>query len=179
MEKSEFEKRFKFENATPFSPEKYLLNTDGFAEALEDFFGKNFSELIELTTDIRIAKKISVSPEYTAFFFKLMLYYIRARAFIRVAVLDLSDELCISITIDRPVELLLRESTDIIRAARNAGYEITPTESGYKLRVKYTEDYRMKVFARSCSVPELLYALNEIFFINIKKSDDQRKNRKK
>ena len=179
MEKSEFEKRYKFENATPFSPEKYLLNTDALSEALGDFFKKNFSELIELSSDIRIAKKISVSAEYTAFFFKLLLYYIRARAFVQAKVLDLSDELCISIVIDRPVELLLRESTDIIKAARNAGYEIMPTETGYTLRVKYTEDYRMKVFARSCSAPELLYALNEIFFINFKKADEQRKGRKK
>ncbi len=179
MERGEFLQKFRFENTTPFSPEKFLLNSDSFTDALGDFFKRNFSELIELSSDIRIVKKISVSPEYTAFFFKLLLYYIRARAFVNVRVLDISDELGIIISIDRPVELSFRESTDIIKAARNAGYEIVPTESGYTLRVKYIEDYRLKVFARSISAPELLTALNEIFFIGYKRADGQKRGGKK
>lgn len=169
MDKREFIEKYHFENATPFSPERFLIATDSFVEVLDDFLRKNFSELIELKSDIRNTKKISVSPEYTAFFFKLLLFYVRARAFVRVEALDLADEFGINITIDRPVELEMREECDIIKTARNAGYEFIPLEKGFSLRVKYTEEFRMRVYAKSLTVAQFFHSLNEIFFVGYSK----------
>ena len=178
MTRQEFEAKYHFENATPFSPEKRLVCSEDLAAALDSFFKRNFKALIDLEAIIHTNKYISIAPEYTAFAFKLLLYYVYARAFIDVRMCDDGESLRIDVRLSSPVQMDRREENDIIRAMRNAGFTYYPDEKGFILKVKYSRDIHTRVYSRSIGIERIESVLNEIFFLEIKKSPKRKTSEK-
>lgn len=165
MELEEFKNKYKIEDATPFTPEKLLIGALDLFPALKTFIDERFRGIAELQYEIRENKSIYIAPEYTAFLFKLIIVYLGGRSYLSIKVYDYGIGLKIKIISDELSKLAKRERADIIKAARNAGFVIDSTESGFELNINFNTDVHMKIYAHSISETQFYRITDEIFFM--------------
>lgn len=166
MTKNEYIIQYGIKDALPIDPSKKALPAEGFAMALEDFLSERFRGAVTVDREVVSAREILISAEYVAYFFKILLTDVYARQLLRINIGSDESSLIIDITTDVPLCLSDREMREIIRLARNGGFEIYPEECRIRLTAGLSPAMIRRVYAVSVvdSRRVMLSKLGEIFF---------------
>ena len=107
-----------------------------------------------------------VCTEYVAYFFKTLLSEIYGRCFLNIAMSSSPTHLSIDVEADGALPLDDRQIRNLIRLARNARMNITVDESAIRLRLKFADDVRMRIYAISVNDGRriMLGKLVELFY---------------
>lgn len=164
MQKQEFIEQHGISDALPRDPSGRILPIAAFAEAIEEFLTEHFKGSVKVVNLARGEDLISVTPEYAAFFFKTLLCHIYGRVFLHITIMADSCGLVIEIKSDGNLPLTDVEFREIIKTARNAKMNITPTRERISLTLNYAQARRHRVYAISDGKLRMLARLGEIFF---------------
>lgn len=166
MNKEDFIYQHGIKNALPIDPSKRALPAEGFAIALTDFLSERFRGAARIECDSVSAGAILISAEYAAYFFKILLTDLYARQMLTVKISSDEKNLIIYVGADEPLLLTEGEWRDLIRLARNSGFEIYPEELGFRLTAGLSPAMIHRVYAVSVVDARrvILGKLSEIFF---------------
>lgn len=166
MLKGDFESRYELSDAVPMDPTARTVPAEAFASALEEFMYDRFRGISRVRMTAISADAILVSAEYAAYFFKMLLKYIYGRVFINIDISSNNKGLVILISSDTELPLTDSEKRFLIKTARNAGMEIYPTDSGFKLTRAFSDAAIHHVYAISVfdGKKVILGKLCEIFY---------------
>ncbi len=173
MKKTDFSRKYKISDAVPTDPTMHRISLAVFAETLKSFLEENFAGAVKV--DIHMNTKLecyaSLSPEYVAYFCKLLLSYLHGKALLNVIVDCAQNELRVRFEIDREWLLDRRQTADLIRAARNARFDVTLSDCGLLLTREVNMNYVYSIYAISTDI--LRAKLHEIFFVGYVPDEDE------
>ncbi len=166
MTRMDFIMKYEITDAVPIEPSRRAIPAEAFSSALCDFLDNRFAGAIRTRSELISAQPILVSAEYAAYFFKTLLTDIYGRVFLQANIESNEKELCIIISADEALPLADSERRNLIRLARNAGFEIWPDEKSLKLTVGFSSVMVRRVYAVSIMDGKrfMLSKLIEIFY---------------
>ena len=166
MNKSDFIKQYEISNAYPIDPSRKAMPAEAFTSAICEFLDNRFSGAIKARAEIISAQPILISADYAAYFFKMLLTYIYGRTFLNAEIASDENGLNIIISADEELPLVESEQRELIRLARNAGFEIKPESSSIKLTTRFSTAALHRVYAVSIHDGKriMLGKLVEIFY---------------
>ncbi len=139
--------KYKISDSLPTDPSAKIILALYFVEAIDEFLSENFKGCIKVSRDNLAADSVLVSGDYAAYLFKLLLTEIYGRVFLKMNIGSNDSELVMTIEADEPLPLCDSELRRIIKAARNAGMEIMPTDMSLTLTLKYNNAKSHKIYA--------------------------------
>lgn len=166
MNKGEFIKQHEISDACPIDPTRKALPAEAFSSAICDFLENRFAGAIKARAEIISAQPILISADYAAYFFKMLLTYIYGRSFLNAYFESDKNGFHILINADEELPLSDSEQRELIRIARNAGFEIYPESTSLKLTAKFSVAALHRVYAVSIYDGKriMLGKLVEIFY---------------
>ena len=149
MEKIDFINLYKISNFKPLEPTRKAIPSEAFSSAVEQFLDERFVGAISVRTGVISAQPIMICADYAAYFFKMLLTYVYGRVYLNTRI-D-TDEKGIKITVSADDEIPLTDSElrELIRLARNSGFEIRPDSKSISLTAEFTSNITRKVYAVS------------------------------
>lgn len=165
MTKQEFCKKYKIAYNEIVNPQKELLYSHSVAEGIKEFLNDSFRGAVEVCSTVSPEKTVALSTEYTATFLKRLVVDVFGRVIIKIAIDSDEENMMLHISSDEPIPLCEEELHQLIKIARNAGFEFYLTEDGMLLTVKFAEDSVYYIYAISSqSKRRMRSKLFEMFF---------------
>lgn len=165
MEKQIFKKKYGIGDHVVENIGKCEIPVRDFADAIEEFLFKNFRGLVEVTGCDLPLDNIIISPEYVAFFFKELLSDIHGRGLLKIGMMKEDREYTLSFYMPKGVELDFYETNDLIRIARQAGFEVYFNDGTMDLTITLKESFSRSIYAISFSrKPAMVMTLKNMFF---------------
>ena len=149
MNKLDFINLYKISDATPLDPTRKSIPSEAFSTAIEQFLDERFVGAIRVRTGIISAQPIMICAEYIAYFFKVLLSDIYGRVFLNTRIDTDEQGLKITISADEDLPLTDSEMRNLIRLARNAGFEIKPDKKSIYLSTNFSVAATRRVYAVS------------------------------
>ncbi len=167
MIKTDFYSKYRISDAKPTDVARHTIKASDFGEITASFLNSNFRGLCTVNNGISEGKNvyITVSEEGAAYFFKIMLSYIKARQSVDINIALGEDELLVKISSEEHLPFDEADGLELVRLARRAGFSVNISNELLVLRAaaKYSMSY--KVYAVSMS--HLAAKYNEIFYTGI------------
>lgn len=167
MNKSEYINIHRISNAAPLDPSRKAMPAEAFASAIEEFLEGKFWGSIKVGRSVISAQPIMICAEYAAYFFKMLLTNVYGRCLLTLKIESDNKGLSMSISAEDKFQLSETEIRDLIRIARNAGFEILVDENLIYLKARFTATATIRrVYAVSIADGKriMLSKLIEIFY---------------
>jgi hypothetical protein len=166
MTKNEFIKQYEISEAVPIDPSKKALPAEAFSSAITEFLEARFSGAVRVECDRISAQSILVCAEYVAFFLKRLLTDVYGRVLLTVNLKSDTDGLHIIISADEDLPLTESEIRELIRHARNGGFNVMVYSNAIALSVGFSPASVRRVYAVSIYDGKriMLGKLVEIFY---------------
>ena len=149
MTKNDFIIKYGIADTTPIDPSHKELPAESLANGILDFMNGKFKGAVETSIDQISPRAATVCPDYMAYFFKILITAVHGREMIYLRIRTTAKNLIISIHLNSPVELDRLEERELIRAARNAGFEINLGHASLELSAKLGDASFRRVYAIS------------------------------
>ena len=149
MEKIDFINLYKITGSKPLDPIRKAIPSEAFSSAIEQFLDERFTGAINVRTGIISAQPILICADYAAYFFKILLTYVYGRVLLNVRIDTDEDGIKIAISSEDKIPLADSEMRELIRTARNAGFEIHLGNKTINLTAEFTVTATRKVYAVS------------------------------
>ena len=163
MKKQAFYAKHKLTDAKPIDIMRRPIVAKDFADSVKDFLNSNFRGLIEVTHDVPVALfYVNISSDMAAYFMKLMLASANGEKMLKVNISTPEDCLVVTITSEGDLPFECDDANLLIRAARNAGFEIALEEHAFVLTTPLSLSKSLRVYAFSAS--NMYGKLNELFY---------------
>jgi hypothetical protein len=165
MDKAEFTLTYKISDAMPINPCREILSADGFATAIEEFINEGFGGIAHVDCDVYSGNSVLCCTEYVALFFKTLLADVYGRVFLEIKMNIEKDFVVIRIEPSDTLPLCDKEMRNLIRIARNAGFNIRLDDGIICLKLGFTAASLRRVYAISPRDGRyvMLYKMGEIF----------------
>ena len=149
MTKNEFIKHYSITDTTPIDPSRKSLPAEAFSSAIAEFMEERFGGAVKVRCDTISAQAILVCAEYAAFFLKTLLTDVYGRAFLNIDIKSDESGLHIVIGAEDKLPVSEQEMRELIRLARNAGFEISCDSGTIMLSVAFSPATVRRVYAVS------------------------------
>lgn len=165
MNKRDFINEYRIFDSLPIDPSSRVLPAEGFAIGIEEFINERFRGVARARSSVISYSAVSVSTEYVALFFKLLLAEIHGRCFLDIELSSDPNEMTIKISWEGQLPLDQEQIRDIIRTARNGGMHISVTEEKIELKLCFVNSFKRRVYAISVNDGRrvIMSKFNEIF----------------
>ena len=144
-----FETDFCISDILPADPTYIPAGTRELIFATKDYLDDRFRGIMSVNIINIEDKFLMVCPDYFAYFFKTLLSYIYGRAFLKIEFSVNKDKIEIKADWEENFELSDSQTRNLIRIARNAGFEIYPEKNRIKLSAVCTESIVTQIYAIS------------------------------
>ncbi|MBO5906911.1 MAG: hypothetical protein J6Q85_01995 [Clostridia bacterium] len=167
MKKTDFYSIYRISDTRPIDVTRRTVSVADFACATKSFLNDNFRGLCNVSTDVPQTQHayVIVSGDQTAYFFKVMLSYIRPEKYVNVEVALESDKLTVTVSSEGHLPFSEPDALEIIKLARCAGFHASITNEIISLHTKAEGSMRYQVYA--ISVNDLMAKFHEIFYTGI------------
>lgn len=143
-----FNTDFSISDILPTNPTHIPIGTRELIFATKDYLDNRFRGIMRVNIiDIK-DKYLMVCPDYFAYFFRTLLSDIYGRAFLNIEFSVNKDKIQIIADWEN-FELSDSQTRNLIRIARNAGFEIYPNEKCIKLSAECLESVVTQIYAIS------------------------------
>ncbi len=163
MTESDFHSICKTSSALPLCPVLSFVNIPSLAESLSRFINENFRAAAAVSYESLDGSAV-ICEEYAAYFFKALLKGIFGRNFINIRISSSHKGLFINIRSDKRLPLRRRESNELIKIARAAGFEIQPHDNGFTLSAQLAVTSTAHIYTYTPSKNSFYLSLCDIFF---------------
>ena len=126
MTQNEFIKYYSIADAEPVDPSKKAIPAESFSSAIEEFVNQRFPAAVRVKCGNVTAQSILVCCEYVAYFFKTLITDIYGRVMLNIEIHSDGKGLYVDIHTDGELPLTDKELRQLIRLARNGGFEFYP-----------------------------------------------------
>ena len=147
MTKKEFIEQYSISDTLPVDPSKKTLPAEAFATAITEFMEKKFRGAVKVSQDSISAQSILVCAEYVALFFKMLLTYVYGRVMLIMEISSDQSGLNIHIRAEEDLPLSDIEMRELIRLARNSGFDIRPDDRSIKLSTGFAPTIARRIYA--------------------------------
>lgn len=147
MTKKEFIEKYSISDTLPVDPSKKALPAESFATAITEFMENKFRGAIKVSQESISAQSILVCAEYVALFFKMLLTYVYGRVMLVMEISSDQSGLNINIHAEEDLPLTDSEMREIIRLARNGGFDIHPDDRCIKLFAGFEPTIARRIYA--------------------------------
>ena len=149
MTQNEFIKYYSIADAEPVDPSKKAIPAESFSSAIEEFVNQRFPAAVRVKCGNVTAQSILICCEYVAYFFKTLITDIYGRVMLNIEIHSDGKGLYVDIHTDGELPLTDKELRQLIRLARNGGFEFYPEENGIRLSTGFTPTVARRVYALS------------------------------
>ena len=170
MTKSDFIEKYKISDAEPLDPSKKSIPAESFSIAIAEFMEAKFDGVVRVKCDDISPQAIMVCSDYVAYFFKKLLTAIYGRTIIDMHIFSDEEGLNLNITCNGELPLSDAEFRNIVRLARNGGFQVFSEDypnslSSLSLFVVFHPRIAKRVYAVTIRDGKhiMLSKLNEIF----------------
>lgn len=147
MTKKEFIAQHDIADAMPIDPSRKTLPAESLSFGILEFMEYKFSGIVKVSCDNISAQSVSVCADYLAYFFKTLLTDIYGRVHLNMDITSDEKGLNLMIESDAPLPLTDSEVRELIRLARNGGFEILPDTDSIRLTVGFSPVSYRRVYA--------------------------------
>ncbi len=167
MRKTDFYSKYRISEVKPVDVARRTVSASDFAKATSEFLNGNFRGLCSVNSDISESGNIYivVSEDGAAYFFKIMLSYIKADRYVDIDIKIVEDELRVSISSDGHLPFDKSDGLELIRLARQAGFNVNISDELMTLRTVANCSMTFKVYA--VSRQRFASKYHEIFYTGI------------
>lgn len=171
MDQNNFIETYSISDASPQRINKSVHTTMAFSHGIKEFIEENFRGLAEVEYDTSMNLSIMISPDYSAYFFKKLLSYIYGKAFVKIRVYTDDKQFNVEISSDTSLPISRQETNELIRQARNAGFEVYSIDTSITMATPILKEASLSVYAipveRGAQI--IKQSFNSIFFYGSKK----------
>lgn len=165
MKRSQFISNYKISKDVPINIDSKIFSVQDFTREAKSFLYDNFEGLFNIETDIEILQHVKLPLNYLIYFFKLLAIDVHAKALINVKFSCDYENFFIQISAEGGLPIEENELRQLIRAARDAGFNTNKTEDGLFLKRAVIEVTSTAVFTRiAVPKPSIAMIFSRIFF---------------
>ena len=162
MERSLFYKKHRISDTRPKNINVSSIEVRDFAETLRDFMHENFEGAVRVNIKLNATGNIEIVEDYAIYYFKLLVCSIFGRDVINIDVSTDYTEFTVKAKCSSGIFPEREDLYDIIRTARNAGFEITPERDAITIKTKLRP--RITIGIGSITINRLKRSMANIFF---------------
>ena len=167
MKRSHFIEKYRITDKLPFSPDSSVMPVTEFVRESNKFILDNFEGLFDIKYDISSYEHIKLGLDYIIYFFKLLAVDVHARTLINVTYSCNNLDFTIKISADGGLPIEKEEMRELIKTARNAGFDTQKTKDGLLLTKPVLTTTALAVYTRVIVAPSIIAKrFAEIFFGN-------------
>lgn len=164
MKRSHFIEKYRLSDEHPYSIDTGVIAVNDLIKESGRFLEDNFYGLFKVKSDLTVRGHICIALDQTVYFFKLLVFSIRAKSLINVNFSCNNSDLLVNISAADGLPIDGDDLRILIKSARNAGFEANKTTDGLVLSVKLLT-LPVKVFAKSIiPASTIRKKLRKIFF---------------
>ncbi len=149
MTKKEFIQHYAIADAKPLDPSKKAIPAEAFSYALAEFMENRFASVVRVSFDNISAQSVLICAEYVAEFFKMLIIQVYGRAEININISTDKERLTLIVGVDGGLPVSDSELRQLIRLARNGGFQVNLHEGAMVLSVDFTPTVSHRVYAVS------------------------------
>jgi hypothetical protein len=170
MDQNNFIERYSISDAVPREIKKSVYTTTVFSQSVSEFIEENFKGLAEVECCTSTNLSIMVSEDYSAYFFKKLLSYVYGKNFVKISFFTDDNQFNVEISSGTPLQISHQHMNDLIRQARNAGFEVHSIDGSVTLATPILKEVTLSVYAIPAvrSVQIIKQSFIDIFFYNSK-----------
>ena len=170
MDHFNFTDAYSISDAAPQKIKKSVHTTLAFSKGAKEFIEESFAGLAEVEYETSASLSVMISPEFSAYFFKKLLSFIYGKTFVKIRFFTDNKSLNIEITSPSALQIARQDMNELIRQARNAGFEVYAADSYISMATPILKEASLTVYAVStdCGVQAIKQSFGSIFFYSAK-----------
>ena len=148
MKRSHFIEKYKITDKQPGSPDKSVISVYDFVNETNNFLSENFEGLLRLEVNLSSYEHIRLSLDHIIYFFKLLITDTHGKSLVNVNFSCNNSNFSIKISADGGLPVKDYEMSELIRAARDAGFSVRQADDGLLLTKAVLTAAALRVFTR-------------------------------
>lgn len=149
MTKEEFFVKYEISDAMPIDPSRRAISVEGIATGICEFMNAKFGGIVDASVDTISSRMALVCPDYLAYFLKTLITAVHGRELIHIRMCSTESKFIIMICGNSKISLDIKTERELIRLARNAGFNVSLRYDGIELSAKLINSAVKHVYAIS------------------------------